>query len=290
MDTVWSSSIQTAETLYNSRALRFADDFKEKYIGAFALRDPGCILEVGCGPGALAQALARWYPNTAITGVDRDSRFIRFASEKAPDIRFVEANIAALPFESDSFDVTISNTVVEHIPPDSFFGEQYRVLRPGGICLVLSARKGIQAAAPCIAEEAPLETEVYQRLAPHFQTAMDQNGVGKYRLRENELPAVMQQYGFQHVTVQYLTIDLAPDDPKYAPDLARAMIHAERQNELDVIHLMANSAPEKISAEELAELRKIKNRRYDERLALYEAGDPQWDVNLSLTMVVRGVK
>ena len=63
----------------------------------------------------------------------------------------MEGDATALPFQSNTFDVTISNTVCEHVKPAKFYGEQLRVLKPGGICLVLSSRKGINIAASCLA-------------------------------------------------------------------------------------------------------------------------------------------
>lgn len=44
-----------------------------------------------------------------------------------------------LPFPEDSFDVVYSSHVLEHLPPDDgerFLREQFRVLKPGGICRV----------------------------------------------------------------------------------------------------------------------------------------------------------
>lgn len=92
------------------------------------------ILEVGCGPGAFAGALHRWYPNAEITGIDRDSEFIRFARAHENGITFVEGDATTLPFEDGCFDVVISNTVSEHIEPSRFYGEQLRILKTGGIC------------------------------------------------------------------------------------------------------------------------------------------------------------
>ena len=82
------------------------------------------ILEIGCGPGALAGALHRWYPKAEITAVDRDSEFIRFAREYEEGIEFTEGDATALSFPDNSFDVVISNTVSEHIEPSKFYGEQ----------------------------------------------------------------------------------------------------------------------------------------------------------------------
>ena len=111
MNTIWSQYIQNIGTLYLSRSLRFADHFQERYMEAFEIDEKSSMLEIGCGPGALAQSLRRWYPHARICGVDRDSSFISFAREKAPDVDFLEGDATALAFEDRSFDVTISNTV-----------------------------------------------------------------------------------------------------------------------------------------------------------------------------------
>jgi ubiquinone/menaquinone biosynthesis C-methylase UbiE len=117
---------------------RFDDLFAKQYQELFDLdRNKNIsisILEVGCGPGALAGALHRWYPNAEITGIDRDSEFIRFAREHENGITFVEGDVTALPFEDGRFDVVISNTVSEHIEPSRFYKEQLRILKTGGIC------------------------------------------------------------------------------------------------------------------------------------------------------------
>ena len=45
----------------------------------------------------------------------------------------VKADICALPFENDAFDVILCNHVLEHIPDDTqAMKELFRVLRPGG--------------------------------------------------------------------------------------------------------------------------------------------------------------
>ena len=126
------------------------------------------MLEVGCGPGALTEALLRWYPNSKIYGIDRDSNFIEFAKSNSSAITYSEDDAIAMSFEDGSFDVTISNTVAEHIAPDKFYSEQYRVLGENGICLVLSARRGINVTAPCIEETSAFENDVYTRATKYF--------------------------------------------------------------------------------------------------------------------------
>ena len=111
MNTDWSTYVQGVGTLHLSRSLRFADIFRDKYREAFAIKKPGSILEIGCGTGALAKALHRWYPGAAITAMDRDTAFIEFARKQAPEITFQEADAARPPYADHTFDVTISNTV-----------------------------------------------------------------------------------------------------------------------------------------------------------------------------------
>ena len=73
MNTIWSDYIQSPKTLYYSRKLRFEDIFMEQYKALFQLyeKKKHKILEIGCGPGALAGALHRWYPEAEITAIDR---------------------------------------------------------------------------------------------------------------------------------------------------------------------------------------------------------------------------
>lgn len=294
MNTIWSTYLQKTGTLYESRTLRFHDHFRQKYVRAFALEDvlgsAGRILEIGCGPGALSQSLHRWYPQASILGIDRDSDFIAFARAHSDGIDFAEEDAASLSFADNTFDVTISNTVAEHIEPSKFFGEQYRVLRPGGICLVLSARRGIHIAAPCLTVQSDVEKEVWARVKERCAETDKKYGVCAYPMSEAEYPAAMAAYGFREISTEYITVNLTPDDPCYPPDMACAMIEAQRRTALDAIEHLPHIAAGLVSEAELVEMRRQVNARYDKRIALYDAGEKQWDVSLSLTMILRGVK
>ena len=113
MNNIWSEHIQGIKTLYLSRKLRFDDAFFDQYDRLFHLDHDRelKILEIGCGPGALAESLHRWYPRAQITAIDRDSSFITFAQKNIAGINFIEGDATHLPFENGTFDVTISNTV-----------------------------------------------------------------------------------------------------------------------------------------------------------------------------------
>ena len=285
MNNIWSTHIQGPKTLWHSRALRFSDMYKEQYMRAFALDDGAKILEIGCGPGALCSSLKRWYPEAEVIGLDPDSGFIEFAKSSVPNAEFIEGYADALPFSDGSLDATISNTVAEHVEPSEFFGEQYRVLKEGGVCLVLSTRHSISHTAPCIAEESAREKELWQKLSESAKENDEKFKVCGYPMTEQEYPAAMKKYGFRNITVDYVTVNLTPDDPRNSRETAIEMINAERVNELEAVvtHGALSEADEK-------ELISLINGRYDRRIELYDAGEKQWDANIVTIMVMRGVK
>lgn len=290
MNTKWSTYVQKEETLYQSRALRFSDRFREKYTSAFDIDGKESILEIGCGPGALSEALARWYPSANITGADRDTNFIAFAAKKAPHIRFVEEDATALTFADASFDVTISNTVSEHVAPEKFYAKQYRVLKKGGVCLVLSARRGIHHAAPCVAEQSDFEKEIWKRTEKICTEADKENAVCAFPKNEMEMPKIMENYGFHSVSTEYITVNLTPDNPCFDAKTAKKIIEMNRICALDGIDILAETAGALVTPNELDEMRRHINARYDTRISLYDAGVKQWDTTTSLIMILRGVK
>lgn len=289
MDTIWSRYVQGCMTLYSSRRLRFHDRFREKYAELLDLENrPLRILEIGCGPGALAGALHRWYPKAEILGLDRDRKFIRFAREHEPGVLFQEGDAAALPFPADQFDVTISNTVQEHVEPSGFFGEQLRVLKPGGVCLVLSSRRGLHAAAPCL-EWNEAEQRFWEKTA-ELDDSMEKYGICRYPMTEAELPAAMEKYGFRDVRTGYVTAALTPDDPSVSPELAREMILSGKYNDLEALDSAFLTLGDRIDPEEAKQVRQRIEEKYALRLEQYARGEKQWDTSVSVIMAVRGVK
>jgi ubiquinone/menaquinone biosynthesis C-methylase UbiE len=96
------------------------------------------VLEVGCGPGALIQALATKATAGVVVGVDLSPTMLQQASKRnAQAIREGRARLevgsaTALPFEEASFDKALSANSVPFWP-DQVAGvrEMRRVLSPG---------------------------------------------------------------------------------------------------------------------------------------------------------------
>jgi arsenite methyltransferase len=97
------------------------------------------VLDLGCGAGTdLLIAAQMVGPRGRLTGIDMTPQMLdkaRGAAEEmgATNVAFVQGEGERLPFPEASFDVVISNGVIDLIPDkDAVFAEIYRVLTPGG--------------------------------------------------------------------------------------------------------------------------------------------------------------
>jgi SAM-dependent methyltransferase len=100
------------------------------------------ILDHGCGPGStLIWLAALGYTN--VHGVDvggklaAQNRLARVCWGKTTD-PFLVYDGGKLPFDDQQFDLIISQQVLEHVPEaqlDSYYSEEGRVLKPGGLAL-----------------------------------------------------------------------------------------------------------------------------------------------------------
>lgn len=96
-----------------------------------------CVLDVGCGDGQVTILYKKKIEGKEIIGVDGVLPRLTAAKRKGVD-KIVEANLEGhWPFADESFDAVVSNQVIEHILDiDNFIKEIYRVLKPGGYCVI----------------------------------------------------------------------------------------------------------------------------------------------------------
>jgi SAM-dependent methyltransferase len=96
-------------------------------------RDGDRIVDLGCAAGAITDFLSSF--GCDVVGVDAEERAVEKARALFPQLEFVVADVAALPFEDASFDKAVAADLVEHLDDATFdrmLGELRRVLRPGG--------------------------------------------------------------------------------------------------------------------------------------------------------------
>jgi SAM-dependent methyltransferase len=97
------------------------------------------VLDLGSGAGTDSLVAAPVVGAEGyVTGIDMTPAMLAKARAAATEmgvanVDFVEAEAERLPFADESFDVVISNGVIDLIPDkDAVFAELYRVLTPGG--------------------------------------------------------------------------------------------------------------------------------------------------------------
>ena len=97
------------------------------------------VLDLGSGAGTDSLIAAQMVGEQgSVTGIDMTTEMLekaRAAAAKmgATNVEFVESEAERLPFPDGSFDVVVSNGVIDLIPDkDAVFAELYRVLAPGG--------------------------------------------------------------------------------------------------------------------------------------------------------------
>jgi len=97
------------------------------------------VLDLGSGAGTDSLVAAQMVGEQGhVTGIDMTPQMLGKARAAAAamgtrNVEFVEAEAEQLPFADASFDVVVSNGVIDLIPDkDAVFSELFRVLNPGG--------------------------------------------------------------------------------------------------------------------------------------------------------------
>jgi SAM-dependent methyltransferase len=115
---------------------RWSGQLAEQLIGFAGIEAGDCILDLGCGTGSLAFALAARPEPAAILGLDISETYIAEARRNARDPRlaFRVGDAAATGLPEGRFDRTYSQLALNFVTtPMAAIREMRRVTRPGGI-------------------------------------------------------------------------------------------------------------------------------------------------------------
>jgi arsenite methyltransferase len=159
-----------------------------------ALQPGDSVLDLGCGSGTdIFCAAVRVGQQGRVVGVDfTDEQLAKAARLRYEggfsQVELVESHIEDLPFEDASFDVVISNGVINlSLLKGMVFAEAARVLRPGGLLAITDivsgrplkerTRRNVELWAACIAGAIPQANYLY---------AIEQQGLEIQQVRKND--------------------------------------------------------------------------------------------------------
>jgi malonyl-CoA O-methyltransferase len=105
--------------------------------------DPACVLDLGCGTGALFAGLRERFPRARLVGLDAALPMLRGARARTPWWRALAgrtpllacADAERLPFAHGSVQLALSNLMLQWCDASVVFSEAARVLETGGLLL-----------------------------------------------------------------------------------------------------------------------------------------------------------
>jgi arsenite methyltransferase len=174
------------------------------------------VLDLGSGSGTDAFVARSGVGDTGhVVGVDFTDVQVERARRLAEDhghgnVQFVEASIDELPFDDGSFDVVISNGVINLSPvKDRVFAEAARVLRPGGrlaLADIVSAtplkeatRRNTELWAACIGGAIPSTAYLDALAAAGFTVTGTRRN--DYRFLSDRAREACQTYGVESLSI-----------------------------------------------------------------------------------------
>lgn len=99
--------------------------------------DPGIVLDLGCGTGAMLATLKKRFRGSRVIGIDRSPAMLARAKARGGWLSrqaLVQADATALPFADHCSGLVFANLLLPWLPqPDPLFREAGRVLRRDGL-------------------------------------------------------------------------------------------------------------------------------------------------------------
>ena len=137
---------EASKQAFDAQAATYDDDMKGEHarrLYPFVLEEvvaaaPSCVLDLGCGTGALAQLVLDGLPGCTLAGIDLSDAMLARARERLGDRADVRpADSEHVPFADEPFDAVYCNDSFHHYPdPRRAAFEAWRVLRPGGAFVI----------------------------------------------------------------------------------------------------------------------------------------------------------
>jgi SAM-dependent methyltransferase len=126
-------TFETSRQAYDAFMGRYADRLAPLLIGFAGAQRGERVLDVGCGPGSLTEALAAHVGAENVAAIDPSEQFATATAERVPAADVHLGGAESLPWPDDRFDAALAQLVVNFMrDADAGVGEMRRVIRPGG--------------------------------------------------------------------------------------------------------------------------------------------------------------
>jgi SAM-dependent methyltransferase len=128
-----AATFRAATDMYGRFVGRYAPSLAAALIDVVGVQPESRVLDVGCGPGGLATALAEIVGMENVAAVDPSAAFVSVCRARLPaaDVRVAAAK--ELPFDDDSFDAAFAQLVVNFMTDaERGVGEMKRIVEAGG--------------------------------------------------------------------------------------------------------------------------------------------------------------
>lgn len=286
MNDFWSKQVQSTELLYYSREERFNDENKDFWFDRLKVKNGMKILEIGCGGGLFTNMIKRYYPDCEVYGIDLDENHINFAKEKSRelklDVKYSVADVRSLPFESETFDLVYSHTVVEHVPFDDFIREQWRVLKTGGDLVITRVDMVRKNDKPFTVLEDEIG-DLYASLKLEPQAT-----VAKYLEDPDMTMRRLYEYKFRAIDFKYdRVIYYMPDIEK---DRTIALKQIERNYRCKLYYALFSLQRATNQKEMRNTLLSTLKRQYEERVRMYLSDEKIFDFQSTLLITISATK
>jgi SAM-dependent methyltransferase len=118
---------------YDAYMGRYANRLAPKLIAFADVRPGASVLDVGCGPGSLTDALGAQVGAERVAAIDPSEPFAAACAERVPDADVRVGSAESLPWAADTFDAALAQLVVNFMSDaEAGVAEMRRVVRSGG--------------------------------------------------------------------------------------------------------------------------------------------------------------